>query len=777
MSRPSRVSTVAMGVWVALSAAVAAAQSTGAPVPESTGAKSDTTASEALLDEIIVTAQKRAENVREVPISISAFSGATLEKRPVANLQDFTALVPTFRVTEPGNVAVSALSLRGVGQRDINVHNEGAVALFVDGAYVSFIPSVGQPLYDLERVEVLKGPQGTLFGRNATGGLISVISKRPSQQFDSYVTAQYASFSDRKIEGAIGGGLSDTVSARASVFYNKADGFVKNNNGPALNAVDSLGVRLQLLYQPNDDFNVLFGARTFQAYDGPGAGIVPTPFIKDATGTIRSPANYAEYSAFCAALNPIGPPPPGAELNGSCFASQPDRYRGTYGTDVRWWEKYYAGTATAEWKLSDSLSLTSISDYQHMKMDYVSDIDATAAPLFNYAIAVPYSKQFSQEIRLNGESGEALTWVTGLYYLNIRHHINNDVDLLAHPAFGIDLLADYFQKTRSAAAFAQADWKLAPQWKLSVGARVMHDKKELDNNSTCVSNPLAPPGLCDILGTFVFPGALAFNRSFSGEISDNSWSGRLVLQYDPTDHSMFYAGVTRGTKGGGFNSGAAEFYPLSAVEFKPETLTNYEAGMKVAILDPRLTIDGSVFHYDYKNYQSYSISADGGLRVLNVDAVIDGAELALNFRPIEGLSISAGPSYLSTRQKDVPLGTGQFQDFQVPDAPKWSGSGEVRYVAKMGEAALGMQVNATYVGERSISAIDYSDQRIPSYTRLDARIDYTSADGHWTVAGFGNNLTDKVIVATRVDFTTVTGNSVDTLERPRWFGASVTYRY
>lgn len=195
--------------------------------------------------DIVVTAQKRAENVRDVPISITAIGGAHLETLAVRDVQDLTAYVPSFRVTQPGNAAVSALSLRGVGQRDINVHNEGAVAMFADGAYVSFIPAIAQPLFDLERVEILKGPQRTLFGRNATGGLISVVSKRPSDTFDAYALAQYGSYNELKLEGALGGGLAQGISARASVNSTRSDGYIKNSNGPALNANDSLAGRLK----------------------------------------------------------------------------------------------------------------------------------------------------------------------------------------------------------------------------------------------------------------------------------------------------------------------------------------------------------------------------------------------------------------------------------------------------------------------------------------------------------------------------------------------------
>lgn len=729
------------------------------------------------IGDIVVTAQKRSESIKSVPINITAIGGSRLSTLDVRSVQDFTAYVPSFRVTQPGNAAVSAISIRGVGQRDINVHNEGAVAEFVDGAYVSFIPAVGQPVFDVERVEVLKGPQGTLFGRNATGGLISIISKRPTDQFDAYGTVQYGSYNEVKAEGAVGGRIVDGISARASVNYQRNDGYVRNAAGPALNANDALSARLQLLFKPTSNFSYLVSARYWRVFNGPGAGITPTPFLKDASGIIRSPHNAAEYAAFCAPLNGGVAPPANAWLNGNCFVSQPDRFRGAYSPDVRFDQTYYAFTGTGEWNLSEDITLTSITDYQHLRNHYNSDIDGTPAELFSYIINDKASRQFSQELRLNG-SLTNLKWVAGLYYLDIDHNIENITDLYDDPGFGVRLPSNYTQHTKSYALFGQIDWEFLPKLTASIGARGIRDKKSLHNVSTCVSNPAAPEGLCTILGSVVFPGALAFNRTYDGRFAKNSWSGRAVLQYKPNSDVMIYGGVTRGVKSGGFNSGGAEFYPLSAVEFKPEVLVSYEGGIKASAFDRLLGIDASVFHYDYHNYQSYSVSADGGLRVLNVNARITGAELALTLQPMQGLLLNAAGTYLHTRQHNVPIGDGTFSDFQMPDAPKWSLTGEIRYGFPIqGDDEAAVQLNGVYVAERSISAVDYPDQRIPSYYKLDARISYTLPGRHWTIAAFANNFTNQTIISTRVDFTTVTGNAVDTLDRPRWFGGSISWRY
>ncbi|MEJ1969426.1 MAG: TonB-dependent receptor [Rhizomicrobium sp.] len=730
------------------------------------------------IETVVVTAEKRAEDVQKVPINITAIGGAKLATLDVRNVQDLTAYVPSFRVTEPGNPAVSALSLRGVGQRDINVQNEGAVALFVDQAYVSFIPAVAQPIFDVDRIEVLKGPQGTLFGRNATGGLINIVTRQPSQDFDATAMLEYGSYNEVNAQGAIGGALSDTLSARFAIAYDRDDGYIKNSNGPSLDAENSLAARLQLLWEPSSDFHYTVSAHIWRFLPGPSVGVAPTPFVQDPSGFVRRPTSAADYAAFCAGVtHGLVPTPAGAWQGGNCFVAQPDPFHTAVSPEARYNQTYGGLTGTGEWDIGDGLTLTSVTDYQHLNNDFLVDEDAAPPTLFNYEIHDKDSSQFSQELRLSGASSW-LTWVAGAYYLNIDHHILVVTDLYNHPGFGVRLPADYRQHTESLALFGQADIDLTDKLTLSLGLRGINDSKSLHNVSTCTSNPGAPPNLCDILGTVVFPGAIAFNRTYDGSFSHADWSGRAVMKYEPTDNIMVYGGVTRGTKSGGFNSGGAEFYPASAVEFKPETLINYEVGAKATTDDHVLTADTSFFYYDYQDYQSFAASTDGGLRVLNVNARVRGAELALTLRPLSDLTLTAGGTYLDTLQYDVPLPGGGGGNFQMPDAPKWSFNGEVRYGFQVqGDDELSFQLNGVYVDTRSISAIDYPDERIPAYHRFDARISYDLPGGKWTAAAFVNNFTDETIIATRVDFVGQVGAAVDTLDRPRWFGGSLTYRY
>lgn len=300
--------------------------------------------------DIVVTAQRRAENLQKVPLSVAAVGGETLSARGVTNLSELPDLTPGLRAPNPGNPAVVTFSIRGVGQRDINIHNEGAVALFVDGSYISFSAALGQPLFDVDRVEVLKGPQGTLFGRNATGGLIQIISKKPTDTFDAYATIDYGSYNSVRVEGAIGGPLGHGFSARLSLYGEQADGYIKNAAGPNLNALKALSGRLQLQYKNEKGFKFLLSARATKWPDAPGVGLPATPFIIAADGA-RRPNSYGEYANYCATISQgLNPNPPiGSNLGGNCYTRVPNTTKdASFSSDDRFHSQYYALTGTAD---------------------------------------------------------------------------------------------------------------------------------------------------------------------------------------------------------------------------------------------------------------------------------------------------------------------------------------------------------------------------------------------------------------------------------------------
>ncbi len=258
------------------------------------GAVSPAVAQDAL-EEVVVTAQKRVQNAQDVGISISVLAPDQLQNLNITTATGIADRIPSMRVDSPGPVNAT-YNLRGVATRDVSPHNEGAVAYFNDGVYVSIGQATTAPLFDLERVEVLKGPQGTLFGRNATGGLVQAVSRKPSQTFDAYAQVNAGSFDQYGFEGAVGGPLTSTVSGRVSLFTNRRDGFITNQTGPDQEALENYSGRAQLLFEPSDTFNALLNVR-YSTYQPQAArGYDSRPLIVDATGATRAPASRASRS-------------------------------------------------------------------------------------------------------------------------------------------------------------------------------------------------------------------------------------------------------------------------------------------------------------------------------------------------------------------------------------------------------------------------------------------------------------------------------------------------
>lgn len=696
---------------------------------------------------IVVTAQKRAEDIQKVPIAIQAMRGDSLKSSGFSDLRDLKALVPSFQASNPGNAANVTFSIRGVGQRDVNSISEGTVAEFVDGAYVSFVGALGQPLYDLERIEVLKGPQGTLFGRNATGGLINIVSKKPTDYLDGYVTTEASSYNGYKVEGAIGGPLGKDVSARLSVSYDKADGYLHNTTGPDLLAKDNLSARLQLKFQPTDTLTVNLSGRYWRAARVPGVGLSYSPQIVDSSGVTRSPTSAAEYENYCVNVLGYPSPPAGAWQAGSCLVYQPDPYKSDYGTGTFFDETYYDLTGTVDLDLSDGVTLTSITDYQHAKLDYSANLTGGVNGVL-YQIFTGPQRQFSEELRLASGTGGPLKWQVGLYYLNIYHNVETDFIFPVKYTLAAD----------SYAAFAQGDYDLSDVLTLTLGGRLMYDTKHF------VSIGL---GIPDFAGTVLGDGANLNREKWN-------WSGRAVLTYKPTSDLTIYAGVNRGVKGGGFDAGGIPTYPASQAEYKSETLYSYEAGVKANLLGNAITIDGSVFYYDYLDYQAFSAAN----QTVNLDAKIVGAEMFVTLRPVHGLTLTGAVTYLDAKEKNVPLSSGGVADFPMPQAPEWALQGSIRYATPLlGDDELALQFNGMYQSSTTVSAIPAPDQNIPGYHRFDARVSYKLPGGHVTVAGFLNNITNELYYLNRIDFTGFTGSTVDTPDRPRWGGASLTYNF
>jgi len=734
----------------------------------------------AVLEEIVVTAQKREQSVADVGISITAFSGDQLKELGMTSTAQLGMHTPGMLVTDYGGGTTTAFTIRGSSQLDFADHQEAPVAVYLDGAYNSYLGGVGFNLFDLERIEVLRGPQGTLFGRNATGGVVHVISARPTQEKDGYAEVTTGEYGQLRGEAVFNGGISDTTAGRLSLSYEKTDGYQENTIGDDLNDVNNFSGRAQIIFEPGDDLSVLLSAR-YSTDDVNGQGYNIKPGLTDIGGIPSLPGTGLVYSgtpaqqnAYC--LGFFGPPFPLVPGATDCFGyTEPDSDPHTVSVDeVGFLKRDHSGlTATTEWQINDTLRLVSITDIQDFEKQYLEDSDSSPAPLFTFPQSVD-SNQFSQELQFHWESDTA-KWVAGMYYLNIDSKYRSGTNTFDCCLTTLDNSWDL--ETDTYAIFAQGDIKLSDHWSVIAGLRWTEDEKDVFAVPECLNaGPGADFGLpadpCD----FFFAGSAQVGPPLDANRSEGEWSGLVELDYRPNDDWLAYVKVSRGNKAGGYNAGAAMLFdPASAFEYSGEILNSLEVGIKVTLLDGRAQLNASLYDYDYQNFQSFS-QQGANLIVFNTDAVNTGAEVELVLNPADGLEFLIGASFQDAQQKDVAFGP-ITKHRAMPNAPDLTLNGLIRYEWSALGGQIAAQIDASYVDERSLNGIDHPGTQADSYSIFNARLGYVTEDGVWDLSLWVKNFTDEEYVPALFDITPFTGSIIEAPGAPRWAGVTAKYNF
>jgi iron complex outermembrane receptor protein len=737
-------------------------------------------ASGAVLEEVVVTAQKREQNLSDVGISVTAFSGDQLRELGITSTQQLDAQVPGLMVTDYGGGTTTQFTIRGSAQLDFGDHQEPPVAVYSDGVYNSYLAGVGYSFFDLERIEVLRGPQGTLFGRNATGGLVHIISARPSQEASGYLELTGGEYDYVRVEAAATGPLSDSLSGRASVMYTQSNGYQENRIGDDLNDVDNMSGRLQLLFEPSDDFSALVSAK-WSSDDTNGQGYAINSGLLDIGGIPGLPGDGLvrngtpeQNDAFCAGF--FGPPFPLVPGATDCFGyTEPDNDPHSVSVnEPGFFERdHYGISATIEWNIADSVKLVSISNWQDFEKEYLEDVDASPQPLFTFSQQME-SNQVSQELRLQGDNGD-INWVTGLYYLNIDSSYQAVTDVLNCCLVLFD--NSYDLETDSYAVFGQLEYAINEQFSVIAGLRWTEDEKDISAVPTCTNAaPGSAVGLPADPCEFFFGGTAQIGPPLVDDQSEGEWSGLLEVDWRPDEDWLLYAKASRGNKAGGYNAGATFLFDAATVfDFDGEVLNSYEVGFKGALLDGKARLNASIFYYDYEDFQSFA-SQGANLVVFNTDAENTGGEIELILAPLEGLELLFGLSVQDAKQKDVTF-AGATRDMPMPNAPDLTFNGLARYQWGIFDGIMSAQVDFNYVDERALNGIDHPGLVGDSYTVGNARVGFTTADDKWNLAVWVKNFTDEEYVPTIFDLSTFTGAIVEAPGRPRWWGATVSYRW
>ena len=699
-----------------------------------------------LLEEVTVTAQKRAESVQDLPIAVTAFSGDTMKALGFTNSIQLAAQTPglqTAQINGEGNIPV--VSIRGVGLTDFAEHNESPSAIYVDEFYKANLNGLDFQLFDLERAEVVKGPQGTLFGRNATGGLIQYITVKPSQETEGYVDVTGGEYGKFITEGAVGGGLTDTVAGRLSAIYSTHDGYLDqkfpgNEDG---NQLDMWGARGQLAFDPTDDLSIL-------------ASVSGGHNKNDGGNPFHRLESTIDPTSGLAVAQPDAPFDPKDKR-----AVNTD-LQSTLETD------FFLTLFRVEYAVNDNIQLVSLTGYENINKDYTNDPDASPLTIFGTIYDVK-GDEFSQEFRLAGEYDRS-RWVAGVYYMEYQNEGTQNA-ILGPDASGAPEYIPYQNvtwdmQTETWAVFGQYEYDLTDKLTAVAGARWGTEDKTFD--ATWVSQVGDPANDLD------------FTNAAVGDLNrfdkDNT-SYNLRLNYNVTDDLLTYVGTARAYKAGTFNMG---FFPLPIddIPVGQEELTSYEMGFKSTFADGLARLNGAVFYYDYQDAQTFAFDGTTLTSFLfNNDAEVIGAELELQASPWEGWDFVLGTSYLDTTLKDVQEPGGAIKDRDMVLAPQLSANALVRYSFDAFGGTAALQADGTYNDDQYFDAFNSPALEEGSYMMGNVRASWTSGDDHWTTTVFVENVTDEEFRGNALDLTGALGMVEEVWSRPRWAGVTVGYRF
>ncbi len=752
-----------------------------------------------VLEEIIVTAQKKEQGLQDVGVSVTAFSGQQIEALGWDNSLDVAAqtpgLVTTSNTGDSANIAL--FSIRGVSQLDYAEGQEAPIALYRDEAYVASPGASGVPAFDIERIEILRGPQGTLYGRNSTGGLVHFISNKPSEEFEASAKLTIGQFGQTGFTGALSGPLTDGVQGRLALYSNKDDGYVKNMIGQDKRADDTQSLRGMLNFDIGEDSSLLLIAQDTDI-DTRGGVFHSVASKADANGesVFCNPGDtdcgdYVTYGAD----KPLGDNGffSGGALfdaaNGQIDDGIGDELEGAYDRDDSGVDRdSFNFTSIFKTGLGDGVQLVSVTDYTTSDKIYGEEDDSTRWGVVTYD-ATADIKQVSQELRLNG-GNETLEWIAGIYYLDIQNDFSG---AFAFPSDGYLPRFTGDADTQTISVFGQLDFRLADDLLLTAGLRWIRDDKdfvyqmvECDVTSplgdgfcpaSLISDPVrAAAGDPDGDG---FAGLLVDGTPHPFTREDKEISGKLQLDWQVTDDKLLYLGVSRGVKGGGFNTPSDGFdtADIFFVGFDPEILLAYELGAKTA-WGGKVRLNGSLFYYDYDNFQAFFF-ADTTSRLINSEATFTGAEVELSYSPGGGWDILLGYSVLSTEVNGTsPDGGTVLTDEEAPLAPDSSVNGLIRKQwAIDGGGAVAAQVSANYVGEQYFNVVNADVTRGGEYTLVDAKLTYNAPDDSWEASIFVDNLTDERALTYSYDITGFGNYTIQVFGPPRWVGANVKYRF
>lgn len=781
------------------------------------------------LEVIEVTAQKHSQNVNEIGITVNAFSGDQLKDLGIKSSEDLAIYTPGLTVNETSATGVPLYTIRGVGFQDYSTASSSTVGLYFDEISMPYSVMTRGVVFDVERVEVLKGPQGDLFGRNTTAGQINFISNKPTDTLELGADLGYNSLNEAELEFFVSDSISDSVSARFALKT------IQSNEGwqESLTRDDKLGEKDQLAMRTifdimiNDDASLLLNFH----------------YVKDKS---ENTANTT-YDGRVVGLNEFFAPYVGLEdyvlPTGSNFGETPPWYSTDDNKKADWTNSYTSPTTGKTWNIRpqrdnelkgfsaklnwqlDDVSFTSVTGYNSFEREETNDWDGSAS-IDSSNINVTDLEVFSQEFRLTGET-DNLLWIAGIYYSKDKmdeayHYFMADsLYGLAAEVFSIpspfavfpilELDTQYVQKTESAAIFGHVEWKVTDKLRLTTGARYTEETREwsgctYDAGEGSLSGFLngafgatLAPGACGVADdiptseTYIFNllGTPNINDAFhriEDKIETKRWMGKIGADYAFNEDTLGYATISHSFKSGGFN-GANANTTSQLLPYDEELLTSYELGIKATLLEGSMQVNASTFYYDYQDKQETDLAVTFVGNIVSLTNVpkseILGAELDVNWFPTENLTIRFGTAYLDTEiieWEAVDGSASQWPNTVLRDAsggtlaqsPEWSHNLLAKYEWIVSENLM-MDVAVDYSYQDETSGGVLAENATESFSTTNIRWGLGSDDGEWRLTLWGRNVTDEYYYPAA--YKGGNGPYVRSAGLPRTYGINITYNY
>ncbi len=714
-------------------------------------------------EEVIVTARRRAESLQDVPIAVSAFNEDQLRQLQADNLSGIQYATPNLYFDQ-GDAANAVVFLRGIGQNDSLAFADAGVGVYIDDVFIARSQAAFLELFDVERVEVLRGPQGTLYGRNTIGGAVKFVSTTPTDEFKAYFEAGGGNFGFATAKGSISGPIAPgLVRGKAAFAFTHRNGYNFNSfDGESDGDLRSFAGRVGLTFTPYDRLEF----------------VVSVDGKVDRPDRSRSPVRETAITG-APTLTTL-----------QTFPASDDPFRVDVNANGLSDLSGFGAALTTRFKAGPKITLESITAFRSLDFNLNLDTDGSPLPVLDILV-IQDQFQISQELRAT-YSGERFSVTGGLYYFHDDDSTFSGFDDGAATIFGFPVvafgfpnaaLADTDQVTNSYAAFFDASAELAPRWELSAGLRYTYEDRRSQRRFENFFDPTISviANRPDFLAGTGFPG-----QTLSGDANFDALTPRVSLSFKPHRGFLLYASVSRGFKSGGFDGRANSDFGFQP--FAPEFVWSYEGGVKSTWLDGKVTVNANYFYNDYTDLQVTSFSADPDTGVFvsqftnAAGARIQGAELEFAAKPVPGLSFNGSLGWLDARYREFDILVGaqviDVSDRPLVNAPRWNASLGVTYERRIAGGLRGvLHVDGAYRGNHAVEITASTNLNQPATGLLNALAALKSANGRWELQMGVRNAANEAIRVQGFNLSAFPGVELGFFTAPRTYDGRLVLRY